>query len=100
MADPSVSYFSNWLGRKDSNLRMAAPKAAALPLGDAPIVRQKETKRKQPCHSDLECFAIFCLRNGCYGKLSPGRFNIEGFLCSFPCLFIVKNPENRCSAAA
>jgi hypothetical protein len=25
-----------WLGRQDSNLRMAAPKAAALPLGDAP----------------------------------------------------------------
>ena len=25
-----------WLGRKDSNLRMAAPKAAALPLGDSP----------------------------------------------------------------
>ena len=27
---------SDWLGRKDSNLRMAAPKAAALPLGDSP----------------------------------------------------------------
>ena len=26
-----------WLGRKDSNLRMAGPKPAALPLGDAPI---------------------------------------------------------------
>lgn len=25
-----------WLGRQDSNLGMAAPKAAALPLGDAP----------------------------------------------------------------
>jgi hypothetical protein len=25
-----------WLGREDSNLRMAASKAAALPLGDAP----------------------------------------------------------------
>jgi hypothetical protein len=28
----------NWLGRQDSNLRMAAPKAAALPLGHAPTV--------------------------------------------------------------
>ena len=27
---------SAWLGRKDSNLRMAASKAAALPLGDSP----------------------------------------------------------------
>ncbi len=26
----------DWLGRQDSNLGMAAPKAAALPLGDAP----------------------------------------------------------------
>ena len=25
------------LGRQDSNLRMAEPKSAALPLGDAPI---------------------------------------------------------------
>ena len=26
-----------WLGRLDSNQRMSAPKADALPLGDAPI---------------------------------------------------------------
>ncbi|VVT31069.1 hypothetical protein SPHINGO391_520107 [Sphingomonas aurantiaca] len=26
----------DWLGRQGSNLRMAASKAAALPLGDAP----------------------------------------------------------------
>ena len=26
------------LGRKDSNLRMAGPKPAALPLGDVPIL--------------------------------------------------------------
>lgn len=25
-----------WLGRQDSNLRMTAPKAVALPLGHAP----------------------------------------------------------------
>jgi hypothetical protein len=29
--------FGDELGREDSNLRMAAPKAAALPLGYAPI---------------------------------------------------------------
>lgn len=28
-----------WLGREDSNLRMAVPKTAALPLGDAPTRR-------------------------------------------------------------
>ena len=32
--DPKGSF---WLGRKDSNLRMAGPKPAALPLGDAPL---------------------------------------------------------------
>ena len=26
----------NWLGRKDSNLRMTGSKPIALPLGDAP----------------------------------------------------------------
>ena len=29
--------FGAWLGRQDSNLGMAVPKTAALPLGDAPI---------------------------------------------------------------
>ena len=33
----AVGAKSAWLGRQDSNLRMAASKAAALPLGDAPI---------------------------------------------------------------
>ena len=28
---------SFWLGRKDSNLRMADPKSAALPLGYSPV---------------------------------------------------------------
>ncbi len=32
-----------WLGRQDSNLGMAVPKTAALPLGDAPKTRAKRT---------------------------------------------------------
>ncbi len=32
----------NQLGRKDSNLGMAGPKPAALPLGDAPIARENK----------------------------------------------------------
>jgi hypothetical protein len=32
-----INLFRHWLGRQDSNLRMAASKAAALPLGDAPM---------------------------------------------------------------
>ena len=30
--------FIFWLGRKDSNPRMAGPKPAALPLGDCPAI--------------------------------------------------------------
>jgi hypothetical protein len=33
---PTVHSLEIWLGRKDSNLRMAGSKPAALPLGDAP----------------------------------------------------------------
>jgi hypothetical protein len=32
-----INRIDKWLGRKDSNLRMAVPKTAALPLGYAPI---------------------------------------------------------------
>ena len=32
----NMSLRSIWLGRRDSNPRMSAPKADALPLGDAP----------------------------------------------------------------
>ncbi len=35
-----------WLGRQDSNLRMAIPKTAALPLGYAPIGREHNQKPK------------------------------------------------------
>ena len=35
--DKSAKY---WLGRQDSNLRMAVPKTAALPLGYAPAGRR------------------------------------------------------------
>src|SRR5690606_5549770 len=35
----SMTYWKVWLGRQDSNLRMAVPKTAALPLGYAPATR-------------------------------------------------------------
>ena len=35
--------FTTWLGRQDSNLRMAASKAAALPLGYSPILLSSTT---------------------------------------------------------
>jgi hypothetical protein len=37
MSHPDLGWaFPDWLGREDSNLRMAEPKSAALPLGYAP----------------------------------------------------------------
>jgi hypothetical protein len=36
------------LGRKDSNLRMAGPKPAALPLGDAPIIKSYYNNNPKP----------------------------------------------------
>jgi hypothetical protein len=36
LPDKKLSYPAVLLGRQDSNLRMSAPKADALPLGDAP----------------------------------------------------------------
>ena len=35
--DSKMGGEEGWLGQKDSNLRLAAPKAAVLPLDDAPI---------------------------------------------------------------
>jgi site-specific DNA recombinase len=37
-----------WLGRQDSNLGMAVPKTAALPLGDAPKRDRPESGRSRP----------------------------------------------------
>ena len=52
MAKMAVS--GDWLGREDSNLRMAAPKAAALPLGDSPTSASGPLQDRAPAdHSSL-----------------------------------------------
>src|SRR5687767_15983625 len=40
---PHKKHGKTWLGRKDSNLRIPAPKAGALPLGHAPTPRSPRT---------------------------------------------------------
>jgi hypothetical protein len=48
-----LNYFNAlWLGRQDSNLRMAASKAAALPLGDAPAMRRSKSARDRHIAAD------------------------------------------------
>ena len=49
-------FFVNWLGRKDSNLRMPDPKPGALPLGDAPI--KLKIQRMQNFRQILKGFDI------------------------------------------
>ena len=48
---PSLPY-QKWLGREDSNLRMPASKAGALPLGDAPVsdVQIKRARKTELPH--------------------------------------------------
>ena len=52
----------NWLGWKDSNLRMAGSKPAALPLGDTPL-----RTRQRPCRR------IGPARAGCSRPAASGR---------------------------
>ncbi len=40
--------WTGWLGREDSNLRMAESKSAALPLGYAPKPDRRETRGEKP----------------------------------------------------
>lgn len=40
----SYTVHSSWLGRRDSNPRMSAPKTDALPLGDAPATELAKTR--------------------------------------------------------
>ncbi len=42
-----------WQGRKDSNLRMAGSKPAALPLGDAPVVLANFSWREADCRAAI-----------------------------------------------
>jgi hypothetical protein len=41
----------DWLGRQDSNLGMAVPKTAALPLGDAPTLASDVKQRGYYTHA-------------------------------------------------
>ena len=45
------SLILHWLGREDSNLRMAESKSAALPLGYAPIMPFTGCRRPRRYHN-------------------------------------------------
>ena len=55
-----------WLGRQDSNLGMAVPKTAALPLGDAPIAC-----RKRGLHSRREAAGNRVVAGDAYLRAGP-----------------------------
>lgn len=62
---PDVAEFAktgDMLGRKDSNLRMAGPKPAALPLGDSPFIARsslEDSASALPEISSIHCSTTF-----------------------------------------
>ena len=58
-----------WLGREDSNLRMAESKSAALPLGDAPI---RHGRRSAPRKARRTLVLRLAHRNGKAADFSVG----------------------------
>jgi hypothetical protein len=52
-AELCSNFEKDWLGRQDSNLGMAVPKTAALPLGDAPTVPGCLAKRSAGCKGEV-----------------------------------------------
>jgi hypothetical protein len=51
---------SLWLGRRDSNPRMSAPKADALPLGHAPIKLLETSNYRGNCTlTRVKCQVLF-----------------------------------------
>ena len=54
-----MAIFELWLGRLDSNQRMSAPKADALPLGDAPTKSILTKQRALFINFSIFFYAIF-----------------------------------------
>ena len=61
---------SNWLGRLDSNQRMSAPKADALPLGDAPTKSILTKQRALFINFSIFFYAIFFINASIFFKKS------------------------------
>ena len=80
----------SWLGRQDSNLRMAVPKTAALPLGDSPslVVRagiepaaSRLSGARSPAElSDSKCMVCGWLCQRTSGDFSKAR-NLTTVMC-------------------
>src|SRR5205823_3786829 len=91
----------NWLGRKDSNLRMPDPKTGALPLGDAPTLSAHISGRKL-CE-DFACRAhrasIETAPNRSTRKDAPTSLEFDRLNGAFLRIPAVKNPKH-CRPAA
>lgn len=59
-----------WLGRLDSNQRMSAPKADALPLGDAPTKSILTKQRALFINFSIFFYAIFFINASIFFKKS------------------------------
>ena len=75
-----------WLGRQDSNLGMAVPKTAALPLGDAPaaLISQRQDA--------VDSSAFFAMQRARLHRLAAGwRFEFHRAAAA---------PPSRCKTSA
>ncbi len=90
-----------WLGREDSNLRMAESKSAALPLGDAPTARLPSTSagaRDQPPGSYVQLCPRLARRTITRASIgSIGRTNSKIHLARFS---IVPAPSPSTSSSS
>src|SRR5437016_9938635 len=84
-------HLDNWLGRKDSNLRMPDPKTGALPLGDAPTSRPREAPSNRAAGTHRA--PIVAAPNRATWKDAPTRFKFNSLNGALLRILVVKNPE-------
>ena len=73
-------FWRNWLGRQDSNLGMAVPKTAALPLGDAPAAAHRAGSRRLGNWREFAKRKMAAsVRRGGPRQQAAGLFDVEHF---------------------
>src|SRR2546425_12819588 len=91
------SSLRNWLGRKDSNLRMPVPKTGALPLGYAPASMAGKALKDGAAWAHRASIVVAPHRFT--WKDAPTRFEFDCLNGAFLRILAVKNPKH-CRATA
>ncbi len=75
-ATQEVAFLFAVLGRQDSNLRMSAPKADALPLGDAPLLAVSINYDRLLIYAQLQKIKTACCLNREPAHTIQARFSL------------------------